>query len=61
MKADRTVNARWSRFMYGGEKNEFPFFLQIDGAVDTVAVDDIIDMQYPAYNISSFLHTKNNI
>jgi hypothetical protein len=47
--------------MYGGEKNEFPFFLQIDGAVDTVAVDDIIDMQYPAYNISSFLHTKNNI
>ena len=44
--------------MYGGEKNEFLFFLQVDGAVDTVAAVGMIEMQYPAYNFSSDLHTR---
>ena len=44
--------------MYGGEKKEFRFFLQVDGAVDTVAAVGMIEMQYPAYNFSSDLHTR---
>ena len=45
-------------FKYGGVKKEYLVFWHRDGAVVTWAADGKIEVQYPAYNISSDLHTK---
>ncbi len=60
-KADKTVSARLSLFRYGGEENEYLVFWHKDGAVVTWAADGKINVQYPAYNISSDLHTKKSL